>query len=327
MEYSIISTDLKSSEIKPEQSLKQYIDLTEKDIATFFTSKDLSTVTCPACESKNVSESFTKLHIEYSSCANCFTTYASKRPNQKSLNSFYQTSKAREFWIDHIWKDSESSRVQKILSPTIDWIKSFVKAGTPIAEVLPNNPGFYKAWGVENKDLTVVQPVFPHSNSMIDKNSTSVLETNKVFGSICLFDALDRAESPRQILKWANDHLEHGGFVFITGILSSGFDSLLLGQHSRSLLPPDRLNSFSLEAIGNLAQEAGFETVELSTPGVLDLQNIKQVLSTEKLQHSRFLEYILKVRPEEPLIENFQRFLQENQLSSRARIVLKKRGK
>jgi hypothetical protein len=319
MEYSTISTDLKSSEIKPEQSLNQYISLVEKEAAQFFPAQDLVFSHCPACQSQKTKETFQKMQFNYSTCADCWTTYASKRPTQKALNHFYTESQARRFWIDHIWKDSESSRVQKILSPIIDWVSGFIKPQSAVAaEILPNNPGFSKAWLHESKNLFLVEPTFPHSNT----SNTLDFDTNKTFGALFFFETLDRVESPRKILAWAREHLEIGGYCFVTGILSTGFDSLVLGANSRALLPPDRLTSFSLEGVLKLAQDFDFEVVELSTPGVLDLDNIKNGLDKTS---SRLFEYLLKVRPEEPLRENFQRFLQENQLSSRARIVLKKR--
>ncbi len=327
MEYSIISSDLKSSDIKPEQSIQTYMSLLEKDLNTFFESANFVTSLCPSCNSKKTSETFKKLNYEYAHCQDCWTIYATKRPTQSAINRFYKESQARVFWIDHIWKDSESSRIQKILNPTIEWIKSFVRdEDVLIAEVLPHNPGFSKTWNLENKNLTLIEPIFPQIEN--SQNSTTLI-TNKLFDALCFFETLDRVESPRSIMSWAREHLNKNGHCFITGILSTGLDTLILGAHARTLTPPDRLNCFSLEGICKLAEEFNFEVIECSTPGVLDLENIARALNEPSestgVPHSRFFQYILNFRPESPLQENLQRFLQENQLSSRARIVLKKK--
>ena len=69
--------------------------------------------------------------------------------------------------------------------------------------------------------------------------------------------------------------LKPGGLCFITCLLSSGFDVLVMGQDSGIFLPPERMNFLSYDGMNTILDKVGgFEILEFSTPGVLDVQNI-----------------------------------------------------
>ena len=110
----------------------------------------------------------------------------------------------------------------------------------------------------------------------------------------------------------------------MTGILASGLDVQVLWDQSANIFPPDRLNVFTVEAIQYLAQKYSFECLELSTPGILDVQIIEDALkSNPHLEIPRFIRYMIENRDEN--IKNaFQEFLQSSQLSSYGRILLRK---
>ena len=110
---------------------------------------------------------------------------------------------------------------------------------------------------------------------------------------------------------------------FVTCLLSSGFEVQLLSQESDIFVPPERMNILSFEGIKRLIEEVeGFQILEFSTPGVLDIPNVKSYL--EKNSESSFFQYILQERQDEELINSFQNFLQMNRLGTFGRLVLRK---
>jgi len=324
MEFSVISTELNTSDIKPEKSLRTYIDLLKQDIKSLFSPSQFVESSCPACETRNTQNKFEKLGFAFTTCSNCLTVYVAKRPKQVDLDQFYKTSAARKYWIENIWKTSESARLNKIITPLMDWVRNFIltefqNEKLKVAEFYAHNTGLHQAWQGQKEEFFLVAATIPEFANGLP------LETNKTFHAVCLMEALDRVENPKVVLEAASQRLVKGGYVFVTGILSTGLDTLVLRQHSEAILPPDRLNCFSHEGIEKLVKHVGFEVVEFSTPGLLDLENIRHAAIHDKDLSYPFLNYILNVRKDENLNSNFQTFLQQNRLSSRARLVLRKK--
>ncbi len=73
-----------------------------------------------------------------------------------------------------------------------------------------------------------------------------------------------------------------------------------------------------------LFEKNGFEIVELSTPGQLDVELVKNSLKNDKnINLSRFMSYLIEKR-DEYVHRSFQEFLQRNNLSSHVRIAARK---
>ena len=81
------------------------------------------------------------------------------------------------------------------------------------------------------------------------------------------------------------------------------------------------MNIFTIEGIISLFKNSGFEIIELSTPGMLDLNILENNMDNTELP--KFLKDIIKNR-DIFVKEAFQEFLQRGRLSSYLRIVAKK---
>jgi hypothetical protein len=73
-------------------------------------------------------------------------------------------------------------------------------------------------------------------------------------------------------------------FVFTT-LSGTGFDIQLLWEHSKSVSPPHHLNFLNPRSIAMLLKRIGFETIEVSTPGKLD---VDIVMNNRSLLRDRF---------------------------------------
>ena len=111
----------------------------------------------------------------------------------------------------------------------------------------------------------------------------------------------------------------------MTTVLSSGFDLQVLWDKADNLFPPDWLNVFSVEGLNKLIEHHGFECLEFSTPGILDLEHVTKAIEKKPdLDISKFLKYLLVHRGEKTL-KAFQEFLQTHLLSSYGRVLLRKK--
>ena len=138
-----------------------------------------------------------------------------------------------------------------------------------------------------------------------------------------LLESLDRISDPLALVRKVHAQLASGGLLFVTALVSSGFDVEVLGLRNLYLYPPDRTNCFSLQGLSALLMNAGFALLEVSTPGVLDVDIVRaHVERDQSIPLSSFERRLLQSKPETQ--EAFQMFLQQQALSSFARIVAQK---
>lgn len=138
-----------------------------------------------------------------------------------------------------------------------------------------------------------------------------------------LLESVDRSDDPAALLRGVSQHLAPGGLIFVTALVATGFDLVSLGFRNQYLYPPDRANCFSLTGLEQLLQRAGFALLEVSTPGVLDLQIVQSHLADDPtLPLSAFERQVLASAAETQ--SAFQEFLQAHHLSSFARVVGRK---
>jgi len=335
MEYSIVHSDLANSEIKPQELLKTYSQYLESDIKELFDSKKFIDYRCPNNGESKTREKFNKMGMTYCISTTFGNAYLSPRPDKKQLVDFYHKSKAREFWLKGLWSTTIQTRKQKIIRPQLEWAKTFIEQylseqTISIAEYYPNQWGYFEE--VRNMewlcDYCMVKPLFSSNlceSIHLDDCMRDDKDFNQKFNVVCLFEALDRSEDPAATLQWAVGHLKPGGLCFITCLLASGFEIQVLGQESNAFMPPERMNLFSYEGLVNLIEKfSQFKILEFSTPGVLDIPNIRYAMQHQNIEVPRFVRYMIETRKDPNLLLALQDFLQMNKLSSFGRLVLRK---
>ena len=333
MERAVIHSDLKKQEIQPQPMLDQYIALLNEDIKKMLPAGSLQNVFCPVTGEQAVRESFRKMDMQYKISRTPGNIYLSPRPAMNVLNTFYRNSRARKFWLNELWSQTQDVRQDKIILPQLEWSHGFIsqylsESKLLMAEFLPNHWGYYQ--GARNlwpeAAYKLVEPLFDldisdskiSASNIIDDSSSSTLD------AAFLFEALDRSPEPLLILRKVASVLKPGGLCFITCLLSSGFEVQVLGQESEIFVPPERMNLLSYEGMNTLIEKvSGFDVLEFSTPGVLDIPNVIKQLDQTK--NTTFFRYILKQRQDAELVGSFQDFLQMNRLGTFGRLVLRKR--
>ena len=332
MERAVIHSDLKKQEIQPQLLLKKYLSLLKEDIKEMLPVGSLQEATCPVTGEREVQESFWKMDMQYLVSRTYGNIYLSPRPVMDVLQAFYRESDARKFWLTKLWPQTQDVRLGKIILPQLEWAQGFISqyfSGSKLcmAEYLPNHWGYYNGAKdlFHESDYKLVEPLFDPSTArekVSDSEMINKVDDNSLDVAF-LFESLDRSIEPFVILQKVFNSLKPGGLCFITCLLSSGFEVQVLGQESEIFVPPERMNLFSYEGINALTDKVGgFEVLEFSTPGVLDIPNVIKQL--DQVNDALFFQYILKNRQDMELVSSFQDFLQINRLGTFGRLVLKK---
>lgn len=213
-----------------------------------------------------------------------------------------------------------ASRTENVYLPKLQWIENTLRIQglrsvqlldvmTPpnsFSELLKQSSAFESVTSVEEMALA-------HRPASLKTTADAAV----------LLESLDRVDEPQALLQAVWERLNKGGLLFVTALVASGFDMAVLGLHNKYLYPPDRTNCFTRQGLEKLLTQTGFRLVEVSTPGVLDVEIVQSHRKqNQQLPLSAFERHILD--SDEESRSQFQSFLQQRGLSSFARIVGRK---
>jgi len=330
---------MKEFEIRPKQLFEDYLKISKDDIKVFFSDHDsFENVSCPACNIDNSRFAFKKHGFSYRICNECYSLFVSPRPTKIMIEDFYRKSNSSKFWAERFFPETAEARRKKIFKPRAQLVSELVSrievphpislvdvgAGFGIfleevkktgvfSEILAIEPSVDLAQCCREKGIQVIQkPV-----EKINKNEVQ-------FSIACSFEVFEHLYDPGLFIKSMKTLLKPGGIMLFTTLTISGLDLQVLWDKSKSISPPHHINFLSVEGLRILIERCGLTEVEISTPGKLDVDIIRNTINDNPdLKIPRFFDYLLKNRDTETF-NQLQSFLQQNNLSSHVRIIARK---
>lgn len=325
---------MKEGEIRPKDLESRQKLLFLRDISRAISRYDeFVGVSCPACSSSESRFRFFKIAFRFVECTRCQTLYMTPRPSKALMKSYYENSENYRYWATEIFPLSEISRKTKIAQPALDRVLSICEernvARNLLVEVGPgfgtfldlaqNSRRFAQVLGVEpTPDLA--QACRERGLHILEK-AIEDLERHELtqVDVLVAFEVIEHLFDPQEFLSSMRRILATNGILVLSFPSSSGFDISLLGEHSDAI-DLEHVNLFNPYSIDILLRETGFQLVECFSPGRLDVELVRKVGNDLDLDFGRFLNGIIFSKSS-LILENFQRFLAENCLSSHLWVV------
>ena len=137
------------------------------------------------------------------------------------------------------------------------------------------------------------------------------------------FEVFEHIHAPKEFIEKLKELIKPNGYIVLSTLTISGFDLQLLWENSNSISPPHHINFLSIKGFENLFRQCGFKNINIFTPGVLDVDIVKNAHNenSELFKNNRFLKSILK---DERKAKSFQKYLSDNQMSSHVWIMAQK---
>ncbi len=334
MKTAAATATIKEEEIRPDDIFSEFMRLSADDAENFFEKSQFEEVPCPGCESKSIGTFFVKHTFKYNCCGDCGSIYVSPRPNKAELLRYYATSKSQTYWVDTILKQTGEQRKASILIPCVDRIegiikdkgrtpKRFLDVGAangaclaewkkryPAAEIVGIEPGEEAAKKCRDVGAVVFEDFV--ENAAGQDGAQGDLVT--------CFEVVEHIQEPESFAKAIYDVTSPGGMAVMTCLGADGFDIQVLWEESRSISPPYHLNFLSVPGMHKIFTKAGFDQVEVFTPGRLDVEIVNRSINRGATPDLSRFEKLLLTRGEETL-KAFQKFLADNCLSSHVWII------
>jgi hypothetical protein len=310
--------DLVDREIHPGPLVQEFRALTAASVAALLQGP-LQDMPCQACGRDESVPAFEKFGLRYRVCSACASVFASPRPSAAALAEYAAASPAATFWRDRILTETRTARAEKLTRPRAEWVADAVAEYCPDARVgmdlSPSGMPLQADLRVLAPDLSTFRNVHASDRGWTRQGPVDV---------VTAFDTLDRAADVRALVADVASVLRPGGLFFVTAPCISGFDLQVLWDRSSAILPPEKLNLLSIEGFAHLFEGGSWQIRELSTPGVFDVDNVRQaILSEPDIACPRVVRgLVLQPSPEARL--ELQEYLQRHRLASFARLVVRR---
>lgn len=318
--------------MRPSEIYEKMLVTREKCGAEFFLNESASFVDadCPACGESFLSALFMfyKFGFRHVSCPTCSTLYTTPRPSESKLSAYYNEYEAPRLWTDVLLQTNDSRKYLQHV-PRAKKLGALLETHAVGREYFVDlgagNGNFALAVAEMNLfEHVIACDLSPHCASVCKSVG---LET--VHGTVESFaaDSLDCVTSndliehlcdPAAFLLQLRSRMRHGGMVMLATPNGEGFDFKLLREKTDNITPPEHLQYFNPHSMATLLERTGFKPVDITTPGVLDVEIVKRHRNQRgfDVMHSNsFVEHIYR-QDDTDLEASFQKFLSDNKLSS-----------
>jgi hypothetical protein len=275
---------MREADIRPQAIFDEYLRLCVQDTRTYFEAVEREAIPCPACGAQG-EPAFTKNGFSYETCPDCDSLYVSPRPAARAFATYYQNSPSSKFWASTFYRETAEARRELLWRPKAQAIAAKLRAlGAASGAVVDIGAG-YGLFAEEIRplltgELAVIEPA-PHLAQVCREKSLRVVEKfledvtaaelppgAKAFTSFELFEHL---HDPRLFLMRLLELMDAGDLFILTTLSGTGLDIQLLWEKSRSVSPPHHLNFLNPRSMARLLSSVGFEVLEVTTPGTLDI--------------------------------------------------------
>lgn len=327
---------MKEHEIRPRELFDAFLEVSKRDIAVYFSDINAFVdVGCPACTSSGGAPSFIKHGMQYCECDRCGSLYMSPRPTRAMIDTYYRESESSKFWAERFFPETAVARRAMIFQPRARTLAALMaRVGIPSPRVVADIGAGYGIFLEELAslnafdDVVAIEPSVELARRCRDRGFRVVqspiedLTPDELRVSVLTsFEVLEHLFAPLEFLEAARRLLLPGGVLMFTTLTASGWDIRTLWERSKSVSPPHHINLMTTEGLSNLVTRAGFDVIEITTPGQLDVDIVGNMLDEDPgVPLDRFSRYLLQHRGPE-VREALQALLQEHQLSSHVRVL------
>jgi len=274
---------MKEEEIRPRKVFDEYLRLAALDADKYFNKSQCQLVPCPACGTQG-NYSFSKHGFSYEECPECQTLFVSPRPPAQDFCRYYQESDSARFFATTFYRETAGARREKLWLPKARMVSESLRQYGAHQHSLLDIGGGYGIFAEEyerltSEKVTIIEPG-PELARICRQKGLAVIEAflenvtveqlpvgPKAFVSFELFEHLHDAGV---FLRHLYSLMRPGDVFLFTTLSGMGVDIQVLWDESNSI-SLQHLNFFNPKSIRLLIECAGFQVLNVATPGKLDI--------------------------------------------------------
>ena len=281
---------LREADIRPADLLAEYLRLNEADGRELLTNAGgTEHRACPGCDENTPVPAFGKNGFKLVRCGVCDSLYVNPVPSVDSLAAFYRRSKSSDYWAKVFFPAVAEARRQPIYRPRAERVAAYADNPRRLVDVGAGAGLFLEEFHALNPGVTIaaVEPGSAHAAQLRQKS----VETFEGFADeaardpvwagsadvVTCFEVLEHVSDPAALFKDLAALARPGGLIIVSGLSGDGFDIEVLGALAKPVSPPHHLTFLSIVGAERLLRRCGLDVVDISTPGELDVDIVRNV--------------------------------------------------
>lgn len=327
MKHLVLPNGLHGDTIRPSDALERFHAAATRDAGSLL--REVVSVECPACGGAS-ERAFDREGFTFRECSDCESLFVSPRPTASAVARFYRDTEAGRLRVEY-FRAADEDRLTHVVRSRVDWVAN-LSAGAAarrprlvdVGTLYPSFLAEIRSQGVASVCQAVDVPL--GLEAAVGKAGAEVGSepAGAAADIVTAFEQLEHQASPRDYLSRLRGYLRPGGWLFATTRSVSGFDLLVLWDRAPYVFVPEHVNLLSVEGLQTLFEACGFEVVELSTPGRLDVELVEHSAREHGIELPRLIRYLLRHRGDQ-CRSDLQELLQRHRLSSHVRIAARAR--
>ncbi len=272
---------------------------------------------CPISNENRNHILFSKWGQQYAFSPTDWNLSLASMPDPQTLHSYFHASPLARFRATPHFQTMATGLRQPLWCRLRQWLENRIET------YMPGRTVSLADWGTKFTGWAayLAESASIHRFSVCDPlPPVKPMDKEDGYDAILLQDALQRTPHPAALLASTWKRLENGGILIITCRSGTGFDILSLRENSESIFPYDHICLPSPKGLEGLLASSGYEILECSTPGVLDMQLIREGRLPADQLFQRYLREALS--PDDD--DRIQAFLGSMKLSSHLRVIARK---
>lgn len=323
--------DFSLRDIHDEEFEKIFEELATVDIKSLCEQREdfVKINNCPACLGKDTKFALSYQGFDYQRCDVCELLFISPVPTVQQHLNYIKTAKGLAFWRENMPERMKKSRMNMYVERANYVIEKLGVYYGKIERMMEIGAGngelaeaLYKKKFLNGKKLTLVDP----QPLKVDISGVSVISDvfsdHVVLGQcdvLMAFEVLEHFIDPEAFMTALKRNLKPGGILILSTPNANSLEVEILQKLSSNIFF-DHVRLYNPKALRLLLERFGFEILEITTPGRLDVQMVKNFVDAGlvDLDFNPALAYILQYEKD---LHKFQKYIQRSLRSSHMRCI------
>ncbi|MBI9079220.1 MAG: class I SAM-dependent methyltransferase [Pseudodesulfovibrio sp.] len=292
---------------------------------------------CPLCGSEECSEYGVKGFTRYMRCACCELLYLEREPKDCLRFGPITASPAADVAVEAVQATTYETRKVKKFGAVLDRLMEIADPREPLRVLdIGCGSGYFldllrdrTAWtglGVELNDKAV--RTARARGLQIVQEPIALFQPDQLFDILVCVGVLGHISRPERMALDCHRLLKDGGLMLVRTPNYAGFEMQVVDMQHNHFDPMETMVVHNIASMKMFLEKGGFEAMEISTPGLLDVEIVRQQVRVFgcELEAGRFEKrLIFEESPEmETARHEFSRFLVNNNMSGLMQAVARK---
>ncbi|WP_417490901.1 hypothetical protein [Maricaulis sp.] len=332
MKTSVLIDEMRLAEVRPDQVSKRYEELRRAEAAHLLQNPSTRWVgRANPTRSCKPEPAFMSDGLSFHHCPDSGSLFASPVPVQDELDRLARDGEAARWRRDYFGHRFSEKQRQSIHAPIVRWAQEVIDEyglEAPRTALVGNDEtGLASSLSAMGRlgEMVLTERVSgqPAPEGTVERPVAELGAAS--FDLVFDMGSLERVSDPERRFALWSELVTPGGFLAFTTSMASGLEYRVLGPKAASFIALDRLTLYSVPALMEQLAAHGFEVVEFSTPGRLDVEVLTQAFADGAPADNPldFWTHALKHGGED-FKTDLQRLLQRHRFSSFARVLARR---